>query len=256
MSLFDLKEPPQTLLESIVKGVLIQGLRISQWWRRQRDETLDSIMRVVRQGVVNGESNDDMARRIQGGRVGGVTVPGIMRTTRRKAAAIAATAVSAVQNRTRQETFQANSDLIKGYQQVSTLDNKTSDICIAYSGEAWDLEGNPIPPATLPFNGGPPRHFNCRSTLVPVLKSFRELGIDLDEIPEGTRASMDGQVPGDISFSDWLKTKPNSFADELLGPKRARLWRNGKISLRDLVDMRGEPMTLDQLEQLISSRGG
>jgi hypothetical protein len=81
----------------------------------------------------------------------------------------------------------------------------------------------PVAGSSLPFNGGPPRHFNCRSRLRPVTKSFKELGVDAAEVPVSTRASMDGQVPADITFNQFLKKKPKSFQDALLGPKRAEL---------------------------------
>jgi hypothetical protein len=117
---------------------------------------------------------------------------------------------------------------------------------------AWELDGTPIGDA-LPFNGGPPRHFNCRSTLIPVLRSFEELGLGktkLDSIPPGTRASMDGQIAADTTFAQWLGTKTPAFQDKLLGPARAKLWRGNKITLNQLVDMRGNPMTVEQLLEL------
>jgi hypothetical protein len=204
----------------------------------------------VRQSMQNGESMTQAITRVTGGTIDGVTVPGIMKTTKKKAGALVSTAMSAVTNEAALASYKANSDVIKAVTQLSTLDNRTSDVCIAYSGQTWDLNTlRPIPPSTLPFNSGPPRHFNCRSRLRPVTKSFKELGLDKEEIPKTTRASMDGQVPADITFSDWLKTKPTSFADDLLGPKRAQLWRDDKITLTQLVDMRGNPMTLSQIEQ-------
>ena len=202
----------------------------------------------------NGESLTQATVRIVGGTVDGVAVPGIMKTTKRKAGALVSTAMNAVSNDAALATFQANTDVIKQVTQVSTLDNRTSEICVAYSGQTWDVETlQPVAPSTLRFNSGPPRHFNCRSRLRPVTKSFKELGVDADEIPPGTRASINGQVPADITFGDWLAKKPKSFQDKLLGPTRARLWRDGKITLTQLVDMRGNPMTLRQLEERIKS---
>jgi hypothetical protein len=160
--------------------------------------------------------------------------------------------MSAVTNEAALKSFQANNDVIKAVTQLSTLDNRTSDVCIAYSGQTWNLMTlEPIMGSSLPYNGGPPRHFNCRSRLRPVTKTFKELGVDAPEIPPGTRASMDGQVPADITFNQFLKKKPISFQDKLLGPKRAQLWRNGDINLTQLVDMRGNPLTITQLEQRI-----
>jgi hypothetical protein len=236
---------------ALVAETLIEGNAVSSWWTRQSAEFLEGFMDRMRTSVQNGESVTQGITRVIGGTLNGVQIPGMMKTSKKNAGALVSSAINAVTNQARISTFQENRDVIKGIQQVSTFDNRTSDVCIAYSGKAWDIETlEPIDTGAgvLPFNGGPPRHFNCRSTLVPILKSFRELGLPIDEIPPGTRASMDGQVPGDMSFGAWLKTKSETFQNNLLGPSRANLWRNGKITLTQLVDMRGNPMTLDQLE--------
>lgn len=88
---------------------------------------------------------------------------------------------------------------------------------------------------------------NCRSSIVPKTKTFRELGIDQDELPVGTRASQFGTVPADLTFDDFLKRQPDGFADEMLGKGRAELWRKGTITLSQLLDQRGNPLTLQQL---------
>lgn len=232
-------------IRAAVSETLIEGARPSEWWRRQRTSFIRGVMDTVRQGMNDGLSNAQIARQLQAG---------AFARHRSHANALSATAINAISNRARVDSFRANDDVIKGYQQISTLDNRTSKVCIAYSGQAWDLDGNPIPPSTLPFNGGPPRHFNCRSSLAPVLKSFEELGLGKLDIPPGTRASIDGQIPGNITFDQFLKTKSNAFQDRLLGPARAKLWREGKISLTQLVDMRGNPLSVEELQALAKRR--
>jgi hypothetical protein len=99
----------------------------------------------------------------------------------------------------------------------------------------------------LPYNGGCPRHWNCRSIEVPILKSWREMGVDMDEFEPSTRASMDGAVAAQMSFKDWLATRTAAQQDKILGVGKADLWREGKITLTDLLDMGGRPMTLEEL---------
>jgi hypothetical protein len=249
---FEPKTLPPSLAGSIVGNTLVQGGSPAEWWRKQSNDFRTSFVRTMRTSMRNGEGVAQGIRRLVGGTIDGVTVPGIMKTTRAKAGALAATSMNAFTNNARVATYQQNNDVVKGTQQLSTLDNLTSDICVAYSEQAWDIETfEPLPPASLPFNGGPPRHFNCRSTLVPILKSFQELGLTSKEsagFPVGTRASMDGQVPGDTTFAQFLSGKSKRFQDKLLGPSRAQLWRDGNITLTQLVDMRGNPMTVAQLE--------
>lgn len=250
---FNARTIPPLQAAAIGRNSLVEGNVPSRWWRKQSTDLQGSFMNEMRTSMRNGESVTQGITRVVGGTVDGVQVPGIMATSKRRAGALVSSSMNAVTNNARLATFQENSDVVKGTQQLSTLDNRTSDVCIAYSGQAWDITTMaPIPPATLPFNGGPPRHFNCRSTLVPVLKSLADLGFDSTaEFPTGTRASMDGQVPGDQTFKGFLEGKSETFQDQLLGPARARLWRAGKITLTDLVDMRSNPLTLDQLAEKV-----
>lgn len=78
---------------------------------------------------------------------------------------------------------------------------------------------------------------NCRCVIVP--DTGRGVG--------GTRASMDGPTTG--TFADFLERKGEDFQNEVLGPGRAQLWRDGKITLQDLVNGRGNPLTLAELRK-------
>ena len=220
-------------------------------WRRLAVGTQQRFLAALQQGLAAGESNQKIATRLVGGTIDGIKVTGVLDTTRRNAFTLARTATAAVSANTRLALYKANPDMIKAIQQVSTLDSRTSDICISYAGQVWDSQTlEPIEGSELPFAGGVPRHYNCRSTLVPVLKSFDELGLPPLTFGKGTRASMDGQVPGDITFDKWLRGKSEKFQDDLLGPARAKMWREGKIRLQQLVDSRGRSLTLAQLEQV------
>jgi len=248
---FNDDELPPEMTNAIAGGITIEGAAMSTHWQRQSKKFQESFMDQIRVSLENGESTQQAVTRIVGGTVDGIPVTGIISMARNRAEAIVRTAINEIVNQVRINTFQDMGDVVKAVQQISTLDSRTSNICIAYSGLVWDIvDFSPIG-HNLPFNGGPPRHFNCRSSLVPVLRSFEELGIDANEVPLETRASMDGEVPGDITFDEWLRSKPKSFQNEVLGPTRARLWRNGDITLTQLVDMRGRAMTLDQLEEVV-----
>jgi hypothetical protein len=61
-----------------------------------------------------------------------------------------------VANESRMATFKKNDDIIEGVRQVSTLDSNTTDICMAYDGAEFDLEGEPINGTDLPYEGGVP----------------------------------------------------------------------------------------------------
>jgi hypothetical protein len=145
--------------------------------------------------------------------------------------------------------FKENEEIYKGYRQISTLDTLTSVICISYSGAEWDLNLKPINGAPA-YNGGCPRHPNCRSVVVAITKTFRELGVNIDEIKKTTRASDEGQIAASTTFDQFLARKSQKQQDEMLGKGKAQLWRDGKITLRDLLDQSGRPLTLEELKNL------
>lgn len=94
-----------------------------------------------------------------------------------------------------------------------------------------------------------PAHVRCRSTYVPILKSFREMGIDADDFTATQRASMDGQVPGDLTYNDWLKRQSAARQDEVLGVTKAKLFRTGELTLDRFIARDGAELTLAQLRQ-------
>lgn len=240
-----LKAVSENRLSRAVANMVIQGAPSADWWGRQGAAAAFRFSQLVRAGFASGQTTDEIVRQVVGSRDG----PGILAVSKREARTLVHTSIQTVANQSRMEVFQANSGdngPVRGYRQISTLDSHTTVICMAYDMKTWDLEYRPVG-HDLPYNTGCPRHFGCRSVIVPWLKTYRELGLDIDEI-ESTRASMDGQVSDRLDFGEWLKGKSQAFQDEKLGPGRADLWRRGVITLSDLLDLRGNPLTLEQLK--------
>lgn len=239
--------PKDSYFKAVHSNVLIEGSPAADWWRGQEVAAKRRFTGAVRQGLLNGETNQQIISRI----VGNAEVPGEMDITRRHAAALVQTSVQAVANDGRRKTFEANADVLAGIRQVSTLDSHTSVVCIAYSGAKWNMKYEPIG-GSPPYNGGTPRHFVCRSIEVPMTKTFRELGLDIDEAPVTTRASDEGQIDAKTTFDAFLKRKGKAYQDDILGEGRAELWRKGKITLRDLINGDGRELTLEELRRLYS----
>lgn len=238
----DLTSPtlPSGTLEKLAEDLLIQGAPSREWWARQSKDLTFRFANTVRVGMASSETTDQIVRRLK--------AQNLLTTAQDRARALVHTSVQTVANQSRLAVFQANADVIASVEQISTLDSHTTDICIAYDHQNWDLQGEPIAPSTLPFEGGPPRHFNCRSVLIPITKSWDELtGVKVGDVDQATRASMDGQVSSKLSFSNWLAGKSVAQQNAILGVGKAELWRNGKISLTDLVDQRGNALTLEEL---------
>jgi hypothetical protein len=239
----DMALPTDTFLARLASNALIMGAPSAEWWSRQETDTAFRFANAVRMGVAQGETNEQIVARVAG--TSGFS--GVMDVARSNARALVHTSIMEVAGEARRETFRQNSDVVEGIQQISTLDSHTTDICIAYSGAEFDLDGNPIGETQLPYDGGVPRHWGCRSIEVPITKTFAELGIDIPEPEPVDRASADGPVPADTTFDQFLERMGPEFQDETLGPGRAQLWRDGTITLQQLLDLRGNPLTLEEL---------
>lgn len=215
-----------------------QGKLLSEFTRDIEAARMTRIRDAVRIGFVEGETIDQMVRRIRGTRVNGYA-DGLLETDRRGAEAIVRTSVNHLSNFTRQVFYAENDDLVSEWQFLATLDGRTTITCASLSGKTFEIGTGPQPP----------RHINCRSTSVPVIKTWQELGLTAEEIGPSTQSSMDGQVAGDLNYSDWLRGKPAAFQDEVLGVTRGKLFRDGKVSVDRFTNDKGKVYSLDDLRR-------
>lgn len=227
--------PSAETLIAAVESKPFEGKILKEWIDKLDEDSYIRIRDAVRMGIVEGESYGQITKRVIGTKALNYS-DGVTALNMRQAQALVSTAVAHTANEARQTFYGANDDLIKGVQWVSTLDARTTPICQSRDGTVYPVDSGPRPPA----------HFRCRSSTAPILKSWKELGIDMEEAPAGTRASMDGQVPEAETYQTWLKKKSAAFQDDVLGPTRGKLFREG-LSLDRFVDQSGKEYTLKQL---------
>jgi SPP1 gp7 family putative phage head morphogenesis protein len=230
--------PARPTLRAIVDKQPVRGLRLKKWFKNLEASTKNALGREIGIGMAQGETTDQIVRRISG-TAARKFADGQLAAVQRHAETIVRTSVSHTAAQARELTYAENADLITGILWVSTLDGRTSEICIGLDGQVFRVDGGERPPA----------HPNCRSSTVPQLKSWKELGIDLEEAPIGTRASMSGQVPSDITYRDWIQTQPPEIQDQVLGRGKAQLMRSG-VSVDKFFDARNRPLTLTQIRKL------
>lgn len=225
-----------------------QGRLLREWAEALPEGRIRLIREAVRAGYVEGRTVAEIVTTIRGTKALRYE-DGILNRARRDLATIVQTAISHTAQTARQAHADANADLVKALRWVSTLDTRTSPMCRIRDGLRYTADTHKPIGHKIPWGDGPGRlHFNCRSVSVPVLKSWRELGFDVDELPAGTRASMDGQVPADMTFPQWLARQSAARQDEILGPTRGALYRRGGLQLDRFYDNRGRWLTLAQLE--------
>jgi hypothetical protein len=141
--------------------------------------------------------------------------------------------------------------VIASVEWVSTLDARTSPMCRLRDGLQYTLEGHKPIGHAVPWGAGPGAlHWCCRSTSTPVTKSWKELtGVDVEEFSPATRASMDGEVPADMTYAEWLKKQSAARQDEILGATRGALFRRGGLELQGFYNNRGRYLSLQELRE-------
>ncbi|MGD0277308.1 MAG: phage minor head protein [Syntrophales bacterium] len=246
-------------VKAIIESTLIDGRLISDWWDAQKSAATEKTIAQMKEGtqalqigMMQGESISELVGRIKGSK----TRVGVMNLTKREAATLVRTSVMQVANNVRTEIYKANADVIQAIQWVSVLDGRTTPLCRAADGKQWTMDLQPIG-HDMPYPGGPPATWNCRSTIVPITKSWSELSganspltkeqiASLDNIPQGQRASMDGPVPV-MNYDEWLSGQSEATQQDILGPARFELWKIKKLDMADMIDNSGHPLTLQEL---------
>lgn len=269
-----LNSVPVSVLKAVA-GSPINGVPLEGWLGKMAVNDVSRIEQQMRLGILAGETNADLVKRIRGTKANGYK-DGVLETTKREAEMIARTAANHVSTAARQSTWDANADIIDGVRWVSTLDGRTSPVCQSRDGEVYPIDKGPRPPA----------HPNCRSTVTPVLKGEAIVGdrpyvkdtrtrqerevdfrdeakqkagdkwkdMDAKQRNAAIKAQRDawtkaniGQVPDTVNYQDWLKRQPAAFQDEVLGKGKADLFRKG-MPLDKFVDEQGKPYSLAQLQ--------
>ncbi len=225
-----------------------QGRLLSGWASKIEADRMALIREAVRQGFVQGETNEAIVRRIRGTRALRYE-DGIVNRSRREVQTIVQTAVAHTAAVAREQFFEANSDLITAEVWTSTLDGRTSEMCRIRDRLKYTLKDHKPIGHAVPWLQGPGRlHFRCRSCATPQTKTFRQLGIPIDEVPAGQRASMDGPVDAGLSYGEWLQKQSAARQDQIVGPARGKLMREGKMKFDELYTDRGILLTLEELK--------
>jgi hypothetical protein len=238
--------------EQVYAAVLarpFQGRLLKEWASSIEAGRMARIRDAVRIGYVEGQTSSQIVQRVRGTRAKGYA-DGIIELDRQHAETVVRTALSHTAAFTRNRFMKSNSDLIKAEVWTSTLDNKTSEGCRIRDGLHYTPDEHKPIGHSVPWLSGPGAlHWNCRSTSAPVTKSLKELGIDVEEIEAGTRASMDGQVPAETTYAAWLKNQSAARQDDILGATRGKLMREGGLDLDRFYNDKGRYLSLDEMRQ-------
>ncbi len=115
-------------------------------------------------------------------------------------------------------TWGSRRQVVRGYRWWSTLDRTTCPVCFAMHGTLHDLD--------TPFG----THPQCRCSMIPEVAPAAELGLQLTDLPAPEMGV------------DVFAALPVAQQRQVLGPAKWRAYRDGRLSLEDLVRYRDDPV--------------
>ena len=223
-------QPAASQLKAAVTKKPFQGRLLREWYRDLGANSAKRVSDALKIGIIEGQTTDQIVRRIKGTRSRQYR-DGILEIDRRHAETITRTAINHVTARAKDDLYEENADIIDGVKFNATLDSRTTPICRSLDGKVYKLDAKrPV----LPL------HFGERSQYVPYLGPSKIKGL---------RASATGPVPDDLSYGDWLRKQSKATQEDVLGVKKAKLFREGNLSIDKFTARDGSELTLAELKQ-------
>ncbi len=125
-------------LAAVADAAVVMGHSSAAWWGQQANAMQFSFAGQMRRGILSGEDTDTIISRIRGTKANGYT-DGLMNVPRRQAEALVRSSAISTTNAARIKTLEGMDDVVKGIQWLSTLDGRTTQICMGLSGKIWRL---------------------------------------------------------------------------------------------------------------------
>jgi SPP1 gp7 family putative phage head morphogenesis protein len=161
------------------------------------------------QGLIKGANPREIARQLRNE----------LQVPLHRALTISRTEVLNSYRETSREFYEQNDDVVVGWRWQAAFNARTCAMCLAMDGQIFKTQISLY------------THPNCRCTLVPVTKTWAELGFDVPE--RRSRPSQDGQ--------EWFAKQDEKTKLRILGPAKLLRYNEGKLTLRDLVGVRSDP---------------
>jgi len=214
-----------------------KGITLGNAFKQFKAERNREFTRIVRDTVKHARSSRKVARELVKEEIKALnlkTKKDIRKKSlsmRHKAEAIIRTSVNHVGATAREHSFEKNADLFEGFVYTAVLDSRTTVICASRSGKFY--KSNERKPSL-------PAHWNCRSLYVGRLK--KEYNVYDNDLKSDNALNT--------SYQSFLKRQPDAFQNEVLGKKKAELFRSGKLTLDKFVDDSGKTYSIKTLAQL------
>jgi SPP1 gp7 family putative phage head morphogenesis protein len=223
--IFTVKRPARTVAEDfILSKPLYQNKTLEQGWASIASSERVRIESVIRKGISKGLSESDIALSVRKGNA--------INISRAQAVGLTRTSITSVYAQADQAVYQANAKILKGWQYVAVLDSRTSSLCAFRNGTIYPVDDT---------SHLPPAHWHCRSTTVPVVKSYDDLNKsesisrirkkNFEGLSDQQREYFDGSAIPTENYTEWLRRQPKEVQLKHLGDNtKVNLLNSGQFA--------------------------
>lgn len=132
--------------------------------------------------------------------------------------------------------YAANADVVKGWRWNATKDSVCCLACLALDGKEFSLEQTYMP-----------AHPNCRCAPEPITVSYKDLGLDVDDLPMRQTARQ------------WFDKLPTSQQQKFFSKAGWRAYQDGAVTLDDFIGTQkskdwGDAYVERSLKEILGSR--
>jgi len=237
--------PTRRVAEEIVlERPLFKDQTLAMGWAGIAESEKRRIEALIRNGIADGKTTNQMALDVRKGNIHNIS--------KNQSQALVITAVTSVHTQADGEVYKANRGAISGWEYVSVLDKRTTPICRHRDGQIYDIDD---------IVHKPPAHYRCRSTTVPVFKSWDDLS-KLEGLAQIRRRNLDGLTPAQIAFYDgqtplretydaWLRRQPKDVQIRHLGDySKLNMFNSGELTLDKFDTLDGKSVGLNELRAM------
>jgi SPP1 gp7 family putative phage head morphogenesis protein len=228
---------PLEVIQQMIQSPL-GGVKLNDRLKTLVKGSVAPVKEAITTGIALGEGPQMIARRIRAY---------VEKQTMYNAERIARTEVHRVAVAAQRETYDRNTEVIKALEFMATLDDRTCTQCGLLDGQTWEY----------PLKGVPdvPVHPMCRCVLIPITKSWRELGFDQKDLKgfPGLK-DLDGRAVDSPTYGDWLARQSPEVQRSILGPSKFAEYKKGNIpfpTLRTALPAKLAPLPPGKLSELL-----
>lgn len=241
------KRPPIIPEKLVLERPLYSDKTLAAGWSGVGLDERKRLEQVIRKGVAEGKTNNQIALDIRKGNVFNIS--------KRQSQTLVTTALTSVRSQADREVYKSNEKSLQGWQYVAVLDARTTPLCAHRDGHIYPISDT---------EHLPPAHWHCRSVTVPVFKSWSDMAAiensaqvrrrNLANLTDKQVAFYDGQTPLKETYNDWLLRQPQDVQLRHLGDQqKVQLFQSRQLNLDGFTNPEGNTIGIRELRTMTDS---